>query len=164
MDAPISFGYWIRRRRKALDLTQDELAHQVGCSVMTIRKIEAGGRRPSRQIPERLADCLEIAPADHAIFIKVARAHVSVEQLADPMERTVQVSIVPATRTFSTSTPAGSEELMHSTQAPVIFSTGTVTFLLSGIEDSISLWEQYSSAMNPILVRYASILRDAVTA
>jgi len=85
---------------------------------MTIRKIEAGSRRPSRQIAERLADCLEIAPADHAIFIKVARAHVSVEQLADPMERTVQVSIVPATRTFSTSTPTGSEELMHSTQAP----------------------------------------------
>jgi isochorismatase family protein len=28
-----SFGYWLRRRRKALDLTQDELARQVGCDM-----------------------------------------------------------------------------------------------------------------------------------
>jgi DNA-binding XRE family transcriptional regulator len=40
MDDHASFGYWVRRRRKALDLTQDALAQQVGCSVMTIRKIE----------------------------------------------------------------------------------------------------------------------------
>jgi transcriptional regulator with XRE-family HTH domain len=28
-----SFGYWLCRRRKALDLTQAALARQVGCSV-----------------------------------------------------------------------------------------------------------------------------------
>ena len=30
MDDNASFGYWIRRRRKALDLTQATLARQVG--------------------------------------------------------------------------------------------------------------------------------------
>src|SRR5215208_3118696 len=55
MEGNASFGYWIRRRRKALDLTQDELARQVGCALSTIRKIEADERRPSRQVAERLA-------------------------------------------------------------------------------------------------------------
>ena len=41
-----SFGRWLRQRRKALDLTQADLADQVGCSVITIQKIEADARRP----------------------------------------------------------------------------------------------------------------------
>lgn len=75
MEDGISFGHWIRRRRKGLDLTQDALAQQVGCSVATIRKIEAGSRRPSRQIAERLADCLEIKTAERTLFIEASRAY-----------------------------------------------------------------------------------------
>src|SRR5215469_3883682 len=77
MNEDIPFGHWIRRRRKVLDLTQETLAQQVGCSVATIRKIEAGSRRPSQQIAERLADCLEISPAERALFIKVSRAYLN---------------------------------------------------------------------------------------
>ncbi len=36
----ISVGLWIKRRRKALDLTQNELGQRVGCALETIRKIE----------------------------------------------------------------------------------------------------------------------------
>ncbi|HEX5690766.1 MAG TPA: helix-turn-helix transcriptional regulator, partial [Roseiflexaceae bacterium] len=50
MDEPVSFGYLVRRRRRALDLTQEELAQQIGCAAVTIRKIEADVRRPSRQV------------------------------------------------------------------------------------------------------------------
>ena len=32
IDEPASFGYWVRRRRKALDLTQADLARKVGCA------------------------------------------------------------------------------------------------------------------------------------
>src|SRR5207248_2486884 len=49
------FGRWVRERRKALDMTQRELAGEIGCSESTLRKFEAGTRRPSRQIVERLA-------------------------------------------------------------------------------------------------------------
>jgi len=35
-----SFGYWLRLKRKALDLTREDLAKQVGYSAATIRKIE----------------------------------------------------------------------------------------------------------------------------
>ncbi len=40
MDGNASFGYWVRRQRKALDLTQAELARRVGCAEGTIRMIE----------------------------------------------------------------------------------------------------------------------------
>ena len=67
-----SFGNWIRRRRKALDLTQQELARRVGCSSSLIFKIESDGRRPSRQIAELLAEHLEIPPEQRDSFLKVA--------------------------------------------------------------------------------------------
>jgi transcriptional regulator with XRE-family HTH domain len=51
-----SFGYWLRLKRKALDLTQEGLADRVGCSPAMIRKIESEERRPSAQIIERFAE------------------------------------------------------------------------------------------------------------
>jgi len=69
-----SFGYWLRRRRKALDLTQQALAEQVFCSGFTIRKIEADERRPSRWLAERLAAALAIPEAERRDFLDAARA------------------------------------------------------------------------------------------
>jgi tetratricopeptide (TPR) repeat protein/transcriptional regulator with XRE-family HTH domain len=77
-----SFGYWLRRRRKALDLTQEGLAESVSCSRFAIRKIEADERRPSLRLAERLADKLAIPSQERAAFLKAARAVRSVEELA----------------------------------------------------------------------------------
>jgi WD40 repeat protein/serine/threonine protein kinase/DNA-binding XRE family transcriptional regulator len=79
-----SLGEWIRRRRKALDLTREALAQQVGCAIITIRKIEADERRPSRQITERLAECLQIPLGDRAAFMQAARAELAVDRIAMP--------------------------------------------------------------------------------
>lgn len=68
-----SFGNWLRQRRKALDLTQADLAEQVGCSVMTVRKIEADHRRPSKQIAERMADTLVVSRDERPAFVAFAR-------------------------------------------------------------------------------------------
>jgi predicted ATPase/transcriptional regulator with XRE-family HTH domain len=68
-----SFGDWLKRRRKALDLTQAELADQVGCSAAAIRKIEAEERRPSAQIAERLAEIFNIPPQERTAFLRFAR-------------------------------------------------------------------------------------------
>ncbi len=70
----LSFGYWLRRRRKALDLTQEALGQRVCCSGFTIRKIEADERRPSRRLAERLAESLAIPEEERAEFLAVARA------------------------------------------------------------------------------------------
>jgi predicted ATPase/DNA-binding XRE family transcriptional regulator len=68
-----SFGNWVRRRRKALDLTQQVLAKQVGCSVSLILKIEMDERRPSRQVAQLLAEQLEIPEDQRELFLKIAR-------------------------------------------------------------------------------------------
>ena len=81
MAETVSFGNWIRQRRRALDLTQDQLAARVGCSISAIRKIEADERRPSRQVAELLADTLQIPTTERATFLKVARMELSFERL-----------------------------------------------------------------------------------
>src|SRR5918996_2812075 len=77
-----SFGNWVKRRRKALDLTQQELARRVGCSVSLIFKIESDERRPSRQIAELLAEHLEIPPDQCDLFLQVARQEKGADRLA----------------------------------------------------------------------------------
>ena len=79
-----SFGVWVRRRRKALDLTQDALARRVGCALSMIRKIEADERTPSRQIATLLASALEVPAAEREQFLHAARAELAVDQLAAP--------------------------------------------------------------------------------
>ena len=79
MNSP--FGAWIKRRRKVLDLTQQELAERVGCSVATIIKIEADERRPSHQIADLLVSHLEIPLDQRELFIKVARQEKAAESL-----------------------------------------------------------------------------------
>jgi transcriptional regulator with XRE-family HTH domain len=70
-----TFGRWLRARRKLLDLTQDALAAQSGCAADTIRKLEADLRRPSRPLAERLAEALNIPPAEQAALLQFARGH-----------------------------------------------------------------------------------------
>ena len=76
-----SFGYWLRRRRKALDLTQKALAASVACSRFAIRKIEADERRPSRRLAERLAEKLAIPAQEREAFLDAARSVRAAERL-----------------------------------------------------------------------------------
>jgi predicted ATPase/DNA-binding XRE family transcriptional regulator len=69
-----TFGRWLRQRRRHLDLTQADLAERVGCSEITIRKIEADDRTPSRQVAELLAACLEVPTAERPDFVAFARS------------------------------------------------------------------------------------------
>jgi transcriptional regulator with XRE-family HTH domain len=86
VDEPVTFGRWLRQRRRALDLTQEELARSAGCALDTIKKIETEARRPSRQLAERLANCLDLAPAARPAFVRAARGQLRVGQLARPAE------------------------------------------------------------------------------
>ncbi len=81
METSASFGYWMRRQRKALDLTQQALADRVGYSVATLKKIEADERRPSRQMAERLADYLAIPADQRQRFLDCARGLQSVDNI-----------------------------------------------------------------------------------
>lgn len=84
MEAEASFGVWIGKRRQALDLTREQLARRAGCSVSALRKIEGDERRPSRELAELLAGCLEIAPDVRPVFLQVARGQLPVDRLPQP--------------------------------------------------------------------------------
>src|SRR5262245_15189076 len=139
MEPTSSFGYWLRRRRRTLDLTQEQLAQQVGCALETIKKIEIDARRPSRQMAERLAECLAIPLDERAAFVKAARAELAADQLA------------VATQPVATAA-------RPSTQ-PVAPPAGTVTFLFTNIAGSSQLWEQHPDAMPAALARHDALLR-----
>jgi transcriptional regulator with XRE-family HTH domain len=68
-----SFGNWVKGRRKALDLTQNELAERVACSPETIKKIEAQKLQPSKQLAELLLRELKIDPSEQDRFLSLAR-------------------------------------------------------------------------------------------
>src|SRR6266566_3274578 len=73
MDATVSFGQWLKQRRKNLDLTQEAMAEQIGCSAIAIHKIEAGSRRPSRQVADLLAELFEVPAEEREAFTAFAR-------------------------------------------------------------------------------------------
>ncbi|HLO16535.1 MAG TPA: helix-turn-helix transcriptional regulator, partial [Anaerolineales bacterium] len=104
METDISFGTWIRRRRKALDLTKNALAQRVGCSLALIEKIELGTRRPSKQIAEILADALELPESERPLFMKVARGERSVDRLTSPPPLP-NLSLLQSSQTLSNSIP-----------------------------------------------------------
>src|SRR6266540_1966218 len=141
MDRDESFGRLLRRRRKARDLTQDALAQQVYCSADTIKKLEQGRRRPSRQLAAQLADFLGLARDERVAFLAAARADAEVnlpDEVAPPIEQ-------PGADRASTAAPSG-----------------TVTFLFTDIAGSTAMWEQHPDAMHIALARHDTLLRQAV--
>ena len=84
MEIDISFGDWLKKRRKALDLTREELAQRVGYSTSALRKIESDERRPSKQLIELLANILEIPTEEYETFLQIARGNLSIERMKSP--------------------------------------------------------------------------------
>ncbi len=62
------FGKAIRRRRRELDLSQEELAERAGLHRTYVSDIERGDRNPSLENIEKLAKALNIKV--FALFIK----------------------------------------------------------------------------------------------
>jgi predicted ATPase/DNA-binding XRE family transcriptional regulator len=93
MSASETFGQLLKYYRVRQGLTQDTLAERVGCATQTVRKIEAGQRRPSFAMAARFAQMLELAPDERAAWLLATRQGASnaavapeaAPQPADPM-------------------------------------------------------------------------------
>lgn len=92
-----TFGSWLRKRRRIVDMTQQALADCAGCSRMTIRKLESDERRPSVQLAELLADCLAIPAEQRSAFVAYARQPL-VAVPAPPPLPTSQPPTLPASQ------------------------------------------------------------------
>jgi predicted ATPase/DNA-binding XRE family transcriptional regulator len=79
MEGIETFGQWVKLRRKALGLTQANLAQRVACSKAMINKIESDLRSPSKPLIELLSLHLKISPADYAAFVHLAQPQLLVE-------------------------------------------------------------------------------------
>src|SRR5919199_186448 len=85
MDHPVPFGIWLKQRRHALRLTQQELAARAGCALTTLKKIEAGARRPSARLAAHLAEHLQLS-ATRDLFLQVAQGKLDTAVLPGPAE------------------------------------------------------------------------------
>lgn len=123
----ISFGAWVRRRRRALDLTQDDLARRVGCATITIQKLEAGERRPSRQIAALLATHLAIPADQHAAFLAAARARTEFAETSPSIDDECQIRLpLPATPLIGRERElAELTELLHHADVHLVTLTGS---------------------------------------
>jgi predicted ATPase/class 3 adenylate cyclase len=137
MDQIASFGEWLRRARKACDLTQAELAQRVGCAEGTIRNLEADALRPSKQLAARLAAQLGLDTSRQAEIVAFARGGAA--PIPDP--------------------PAPPE--LPERAAPP---SGVVTFLFTDIEGSTARWEHDQQAARRALARHNAILSQAIAA
>lgn len=68
------FGAWLKQRRHLLDVTQAELGELAGCSEVTVRKLEAGERRPSAALARSLARVLRVPDREADAFVQFARS------------------------------------------------------------------------------------------
>ncbi len=87
----LSFGEWLRQRRHILDLTQQELADQVGCARITLRRIEAGALKPSKELASILLEKLGMLPAEREEWLRFARGLIPLP------EKSAQTFISPPT-------------------------------------------------------------------
>lgn len=84
MTAPTTFGAWLKHRRQHLHLTQAALAALAHCAVITLKKVEAGERRPSAELAAALGPALRLPPHLQPTFMRVARGELNVERLPAP--------------------------------------------------------------------------------
>jgi transcriptional regulator with XRE-family HTH domain len=93
-----TFGEWLHEQRSLRRLTREEFAKRVGCSVSALRKIEYGERRPSKQIAELMANCLNVPLEERSTFVRVARGELRVNRLS-PESKPVAARKITALKT-----------------------------------------------------------------
>ena len=103
--AEVSFGEWLKRRRSALGLTQEQLALKINCSTSALRKFESEERRPSAEIVEQLADIFSIPPDERTSFLRFARGDWQAISESDDGDRPWRVSPLQVEKRIETPSP-----------------------------------------------------------
>ncbi|HEX5840027.1 MAG TPA: NB-ARC domain-containing protein [Anaerolineales bacterium] len=100
MQEEISFGTWLHKQRRAFDLSQKALAGQVGCAEITLRRIEAGTLKPSKELADILLEKLGIPESDRPEWISFARGVSSYPTSITPSSNEPMTNLPAALTTF----------------------------------------------------------------
>ncbi|TAH51431.1 MAG: XRE family transcriptional regulator [Chloroflexota bacterium] len=73
MNTLLSFGSWLKLRRRAMNYTQCELARRVYCAEITIRKIEADDLIPGCDLLELILRALNVKSTEWSDLVRLAR-------------------------------------------------------------------------------------------
>ncbi len=111
MNSDVPFGAWLKQQRRACDLSREQLAGQIGCSISLLQKIEIGERRPSRQIAARIALCLAIPAEQRDAFLAAARSGIAPFDRGQVLAPTAAITAVPVAEPTSSATPPHSSRL-----------------------------------------------------
>src|SRR3954453_12055781 len=87
-----SFGQWLRQRRRALLLTQEDLAERIACSSAMVRKIETGERAASQQMADLLAESFGVVASERPAFIQFAQGQLSKHAVERTLWQTMRSS------------------------------------------------------------------------
>jgi predicted ATPase len=69
----ITFGSWLRKQRRMQDITRQALADQAGCAEITLRRIENGTLKPSKELTSILLEKLGIPEHERPQLVQFAR-------------------------------------------------------------------------------------------
>src|SRR5437588_3215988 len=149
----------LRHARELRGWSQADVAAKVATTKFTVSRWELGTQSPSPFFRQKLCDLFQMN-AEELGFIKEAlppllESSTNLEQ----MNRSDQVPIPqPIAVALPESTDGSSPSPPPLRELPV----GTVTFLLTELEESTLQWEQDTQAANVAFARYVAILRDVV--
>jgi len=79
---PLPFGEWLRKQRRTLDLSRQDLANQAGCAEITLRRIEAGTLKPSKELASILLEKVGVPQNELEQWVRFARG-----QSGTPLEQ-----------------------------------------------------------------------------
>jgi transcriptional regulator with XRE-family HTH domain len=152
-----SFGSWLRWRRRALDLTQAELATRSGCVLTTIKKLETGARQPSRRLAERLADALALSGEERATLLETLGSSAATALPSLPAQPGVDVAPGAARAAVPSALPAP--------HRPLIGRSRDVAALRSLLTESdtrlVTLSGPGGVGKTRLVLQIAIVLRDA---
>ena len=99
MQEEISFGVWLRKQRRALDLSRQVFANQAGCAEVTLRRIEAGTLKPSKELATIILEKIGVPESERSQWVSFARGLTGIPlSSSQPPERSLINSPVPLTR------------------------------------------------------------------
>ena len=93
-DAP-SFGALLKELRDARGLSQQDVAARADLDNTHVSRLETGGRGPSREAVERLADALEASAGDRLRLLRAANLVVPLDPLLEAMAEVLRSENLP---------------------------------------------------------------------